>query len=52
MEQLEKDYPQFKFIPVLSRDNEGWTGRKGYVHQVYEEILPINVQQSFYLWLG
>src|SRR5690606_13334007 len=36
MEQLERDYPEFKFIPVLSRDSEGWTGRKVYVHAIYE----------------
>ena len=27
MEELQERHPEFKFIPVLSRDNEGWTGR-------------------------
>lgn len=36
-EQLALEYPNFKFIPVLSRDPE-WQGEKGYVHPVYENI--------------
>ncbi|MEY4874969.1 MAG: hypothetical protein RI955_570 [Bacteroidota bacterium] len=38
MEQLEKDMPNFKFIPVLSRGDENWKGEKGYVHPVYEKM--------------
>ncbi len=49
MEQLEKDFPQFKFIPVLSRENEGWTGRKGYVHQIYEEIFADKRPAKFFI---
>lgn len=36
MKQLEQDLPAFYYHPTLSR--EEWTGRKGYVHAVYEEL--------------
>jgi ferredoxin-NADP reductase len=49
MEQLEKEHPEFKFIPVLSRKNEGWTGKEGYVHQVYEEIFSDKRPAKFYI---
>lgn len=48
-EALEKEFPNFKFIPVLSRDNEGWTGRKGYVHTIYEEIFSDKRPAYFYI---
>jgi len=38
LEQLQQDHPEFKFIPVLSRENPGWKGRTGYVHPIYEEL--------------
>lgn len=49
METLEHKYPQFKFIPVLSRADEHWNGVKGYVHQVYEQIYHANQPVTFYL---
>lgn len=49
MEELEKQYPQFKFIPVLSRSNEGWKGKTGYVHNVYEEIFSDRRQAYFFI---
>jgi len=36
MERLERELPSFRYYPTLSR--EEWEGRKGYVHQVYEEL--------------
>lgn len=48
-EKMEKDMPGFNFIPVLSRDNPGWTGRKGYVHQVYEDIFSDKRPAYFYI---
>ena len=36
--ELAEDHKNFNFIPVLSRDNPSWTGKKGYVHQIYQEI--------------
>jgi len=33
LEALEKEYPNFRYIPTLSR--EDWNGHQGYVHQWY-----------------
>lgn len=49
MEDLAAKYPEYKFIPVLSRDNDGWTGRKGYVHPIYEEIFADKRPAYFYI---
>lgn len=49
MEDLEKSVPQFKFIPVLSRENAGWEGAKGYVHQIYEQIFADRRPAKFYI---
>lgn len=40
MQQLEKDLPQFRFLPTLSR--EQWDGCCGYVHSVYEKLVAEN----------
>jgi CDP-4-dehydro-6-deoxyglucose reductase len=48
-EDLEKKLTGFKFIPVLSRDNEGWNGKKGYVHAVYEELFSDKRPATFYI---
>ena len=48
-EELAKAHINFNFIPVLSRDNPGWTGKKGYVHEVYQEIFSDNRNATFYL---
>jgi len=37
LQQLTKVIPGFHYIPILSR--EEWEGKKGYVHQIYEEIV-------------
>lgn len=49
MEDLEKMHPEFKFLPVLSRDNPGWTGRNGYIHAVYEELFADKRPAWFYI---
>ncbi|HNT80648.1 MAG TPA: ferredoxin--NADP reductase [Bacteroidia bacterium] len=49
MEELEIKHPQFKFLPVLSRSNEGWTGKTGYVHAIYEEIFSDKRPALFYI---
>lgn len=46
---LDAKHSNFHFIPVLSRDNPGWTGKKGYVHEVYEEIFADKRSATFYL---
>lgn len=49
MEDLEKSHPQFKFIPVLSRSNEGWNGKTGYVHTIYEELFADKRPAKFFI---
>jgi ferredoxin-NADP reductase len=45
--QLEKDLPGFHYIPTLSR--EDWDGKKGYVHNVYEELCANRQPANFFL---
>jgi ferredoxin-NADP reductase len=41
IKHLEEKHPNFKFYPVLSReDSVDWNGYKGYVHNVYKELYP------------
>lgn len=40
MKALESEMENFTYMPTLSR--EGWEGRKGYVHSLYEEICKMN----------
>jgi NAD(P)H-flavin reductase len=50
MEAIAQKHPQFKFIPVLSRETpESWSGQHGYVHPVYEELFADKRPASFYL---
>jgi CDP-4-dehydro-6-deoxyglucose reductase len=49
MEEMAMRIPDFKFIPVLSRDNPEWNGRKGYVHPVYEEIFSDHRPALFHI---
>ena len=48
-EKLEQRHPGFHYLPVLSRTNAGWAGRKGYVHEAYEEIFSDRRPAWFYL---
>ncbi|MGN7719321.1 ferredoxin--NADP reductase [Chitinophaga sp. 22620] len=50
MRQLEAEMPGFHYIPTLSReDHPSWTGRKGYVHSVYEDLLADRRPANFFL---
>ncbi len=49
MEALQEQHPEFNFMPILSRDNADWNGRKGYVHGVYEEIFADKRPAKFYI---
>ena len=49
LEALAATHPEFTFIPVLSRDNPGWSGRTGYVHPVYEELFSDKRPAYFYI---
>ncbi len=48
-EKMQQEWPSFHYHPVLSR--EEWSGKKGYVHEVYEELIAQseNKEASFYL---
>ncbi len=35
-----QQYPNFKFVPVLSEPEDGWSGRTGFVHRAVMEDLP------------
>lgn len=49
-ENLSLENPAIHYVPVLSRaENSGWNGRKGYVHQVYEEAIREGNSGYFYL---
>ncbi|HCS20214.1 MAG TPA: oxidoreductase [Bacteroidetes bacterium] len=47
-EQMQKLDPNFKFIPVLSRE-ENWNGAKGYVHESYLPLAKAYPETHFYL---
>lgn len=50
MERFQEQHENFKFIPVLSREDAStWNGRTGYVHSVYEELFADKRPASFYL---
>ncbi|MBK7856755.1 MAG: ferredoxin--NADP reductase [Bacteroidetes bacterium] len=49
MEDMQAKHPEFSFIPVLSRDNADWDGRKGYVHAIYEEIFADKRPAYFFI---
>ncbi|HNR18476.1 MAG TPA: ferredoxin--NADP reductase [Bacteroidia bacterium] len=49
MEDMQAKHPEFSFIPVLSRDNADWNGRKGYVHAIYEEIFADKRPAYFFI---
>lgn len=49
-EQLQKNHADFHYHPVLSReDSPLWTGHKGYVHGVYQQLFPLPGNTQFYL---
>lgn len=50
MEFLMQKHPEFKFIPTLSRENSSsWEGKKGYVHNVYQELFADKKNAYFYI---
>lgn len=46
---LAASHPFISFIPVLSRADESWTGRRGYVHAIYEELFADKRPCIFFL---
>jgi len=45
--ELQEDLEKFHYIPTLSR--EDWNGRRGYVHNIYEELCEERPDALFYL---
>lgn len=45
--ELQNSLKHFNYIPTLSR--EEWNGKKGYVHQVYEDLCKSKPDAIFYL---
>lgn len=50
--QLEKEMSGFTYSPTLSRCEDGWTGKKGYVHLVYEEVLSVHREPAYFFLCG
>lgn len=48
LNELKKCLPRFRYDIVLSRDPE-WTGWKGHVHQVYQQLYPYREDVRFML---
>ncbi len=47
--KIDKNNLEFNYIPVLSRANENWKGKTGYVHNVYKELFSDKRPAQFYL---
>lgn len=48
--QLAATYPEFNYMPVLSRETlESWNGYTGYVHPIYMGLIGENRKAMFYL---
>ena len=52
MRQLQQDLPNFKYLPTLSREDNSWTGNKGYVHLIYEELLSLHKRPAYFFLCG
>ncbi len=53
MQQMQSMLPDFYYIPTLSReDSNGWDGRKGYVHTIYEEMLAAEKRPAHFFLCG
>ncbi|WP_160712482.1 ferredoxin--NADP reductase [Chitinophaga solisilvae] len=52
MRKLAAEMPGFNYIPTLSREDDSWTGRKGYVHGIYEEMLNGSKRPAYFYLCG
>jgi ferredoxin-NADP reductase len=48
MEQFERDYPPFRYLPTLSRPNESWQGRSGRVQAHLDEALALRTPDDIF----
>ncbi|WP_413574957.1 FAD-binding oxidoreductase [Bdellovibrio sp. HCB290] len=49
LEALSKELPDFKYEFVLSRPQETWTGKKGYIQNFISEFDYKNIPTTFYM---
>ncbi len=47
--QLERDHPNFHYLPTLSRDNRGWAGARGYVQEHVERLANGRTDMDAYI---
>jgi ferredoxin-NADP reductase len=48
-QQLEREHPNFHYIPTLSRENAGWTGASGYVQEQVRKIAEGRTDMDAYI---
>jgi len=41
---LQRSYPNFNFVPIISRPSQEWEGRRGYVQNNLENLDPFETQ--------
>ncbi len=46
---LERDHPNFHYLPTLSRDNRGWAGARGYVQEHVERLAKARTDMDAYI---
>jgi NAD(P)H-flavin reductase len=49
LNSLDNANELFDYLPVLSRDDSGWQGKKGYVHDIYRELYSDGRDTDFYI---
>ena len=50
LRELERKHSTFHYLPTLSRENSpNWSGKKGYVHDVYKELFTDQRPAYFYI---
>ena len=49
LKELADKHSNFNFYPALSRAGEEWTGNKGYVHPIYQELYKEHQEAQFFL---
>ena len=47
--QMEREYPNFHYLPTLSRDNPDWTGATGYVQEHVRRIAEGRTDMDAYI---
>jgi ferredoxin-NADP reductase len=47
--EMERKHPNFHYVSTLSRDNEGWTGGRGYVQEHVAKIVGTRTDMDAYI---